>query len=136
MVTFPAFKSRRSASTRCRSTASPDLFPLLELQDGAQGAAAFDLFPDPVLALQDVEGAVRHLDRLFLRHDDKSGFVPDDPVTRVDLLATAIDFAPDLPKAFGSPACGATWRLKQGKLSSRIVSRSRTAPSITTPATL
>src|SRR5438093_3661290 len=99
-VSFPAFRSRSSDSTRCRSTASPDLFPLLELQDGAQGAAAFDLFPDPVLALQDVEGAVRHLDRLFLRHDDKSGFVPDDPVARVDLLATAIDFAPRLPDAF------------------------------------
>src|SRR5207244_10433251 len=54
----------------------------------------------PVLALQDVDGAVRHLDRLFLRHDDESGFVPDDPVARVDLLATAIDFAPDFPEAF------------------------------------
>src|SRR5206468_688991 len=106
-VSFPAFKSRRSASTRCRSTASPDLFPLLELQDGAQGAAAFDLFADPVLALQDVGGAVRHLDRLFLRHDDEPGFVPDDPVARVDLLATAIDFAPDLPEAFRFPG---VWR--------------------------
>src|SRR5256886_11147699 len=102
-VTFPAFKSRRSASTRCRSTASPDLFPFLELQDGAQRAAAFNLFPDPVFALQDVDGAVRHLDRLFLRHDDESGFVPDDPVARVDLLATAIDFAPDFPEAFRFP---------------------------------
>src|SRR6266566_5996241 len=99
MVTFPAFKSRRSVWTRCRSTASPDLFPFLELQHGAQGAAAFDLFPDPVLALEDVDRAVRHLDRLFLRHDDESGFVPDDPVARVDLLATAIDFAPDFPEA-------------------------------------
>src|SRR5207253_1814306 len=42
---------------------------------------------------------------------------------------------PISPRPFGSPACGATWRLKHGKLSSRIVSRSRTAPSITTPAT-
>src|SRR5256884_4553703 len=106
MVTFPAFKSRRSASTRCRSTASPDLFPFLELQDGAQGAAAFDLFADPVLALQDVDRAVRHLDRLFLRHNDESGFVSDDPVTRVDLLATAIDFAPDFPEAFRLPGMG------------------------------
>src|SRR5438309_1530000 len=134
-VSFPAFRSRSSDSTRCRSTASPDLFPLLELQDGAQGAAAFNLFPDPVLALQDVDGAVRHLDRLFLRHDDESGFVPDDPVARVDLLATQSISLPISPRPFGSPACGATWRLKQGKLSSRIVSRSRTAPSITTPAT-
>src|SRR5205807_1439562 len=35
------------------------------------------------------------------------GFVPDDPVTRVDLLATAIDFAPDLPEAFRFPG---VWR--------------------------
>src|SRR2546422_1028400 len=42
---------------------------------------------------------------------------------------------PISPRPFGSPACGATCRLKHGKFSSRIVSRSRTAPSITTPAT-
>src|SRR5256884_725472 len=42
---------------------------------------------------------------------------------------------PISPRPFGSPACGATCRLKHGKFSSRTVSRSRTAPSITTPAT-
>src|SRR5256886_14977571 len=81
-VTFPAFRSRSSDSTRCRSTASPDLFPLLELQDGAQGAAPLDLFADPVLPFEDVNRAVRHLDRLFLGHDDEPGFVSDDPVAR------------------------------------------------------
>src|SRR6058998_3200421 len=39
------------------------------------------------------------------------------------------------PRPFGSPACGATCRLKHGKFNSRIVSKSRTAPSITTPST-
>src|SRR2546422_7607410 len=98
MVTFPAFRSRSSDSTRCRSTASPDLFPLLELQDGAQGAAPLDLFADPVLPFEDVNRAVRHLDRLFLWHDDEPGFVSDDPVARVDLLAPAVDLAPDFPE--------------------------------------
>src|SRR2546427_8926554 len=99
-VTFPAFGSRSSASTRCRSTASPDLFPLLELQDGAQGAAPFDLFADPVLPFEDVNRAFRHLDRLLLGHDDEPGFVSDDPVARVDLLAPAVDLAPDFPETF------------------------------------
>src|SRR5207237_8589369 len=106
-VAFPGCKARRCAWTRGRSTASPDLFQLLERQDGAQGAAAFDLFADPVLALQDVGGAVRQLDGASLRQYDEPGFVPDDPVARVDLLATAIDFAPDLPEAFRFPG---VWR--------------------------
>src|SRR5256886_4466169 len=97
-VSFPAFRSRSSDSTRCRSTASPDLFPLLELQDRAQGAAPFDLFADPVLPFEDVNRAVRHLDRLLLGHDDEPGFVSDDPVARVDLLASAVDLASDFPE--------------------------------------
>src|SRR6266508_2402180 len=97
---FPDESSRRIASTRRRSTASPDLFPLLELEDGAQGAAPLDLLADPVLPLEHVEGAVRHLDRLLPRHDDEAGLVADDPVARADLLAARLDLAPDLPEAF------------------------------------
>src|SRR6266566_3771978 len=97
---FPDLRSRRIASTRRRSTASPDLFPLLELEDRAQGAAAFDLLADPVLPLEHVERAVRHLDRLLPRPDDEAGLVADDPVARADLLPAALDLAPDLPEAF------------------------------------
>src|SRR3989449_6429739 len=99
-VTVPAFKSRRSDCTRRRSKASPDLFPLLELEHGTQRAAPLDLLADPVLPLEDVKGAVRHLDRLFARHDDQAGLVPHDPVARVHFLAAALDLAPDLPEPF------------------------------------
>src|SRR5256886_5365523 len=99
-LTVPAFKSRRSDSTRCRSKASPDLFPLLELEHGTQRAAPLDLLADPVLPLEDVKGAVRHLDRLFARHDDQAGLVPHDPVARVHFLAAALDLAPDLREPF------------------------------------
>src|SRR2546428_6007632 len=75
---------------------SPDLFPLLEFEDGAEGAAAFDLRADPVLPLEHVERAVRHLDGLLARHDDQAGLVPDDPVAGMDLLTAALDLAPDL----------------------------------------
>src|SRR6266581_6913772 len=97
---FPDVRSRRIASTRRRSTASPDLFPLLELEDRAQGAAPLDLLADPVLPLEHVEGAVRHLDGLLPRHDDEAGLVADDPVARADLLAARLDLAADLPEAF------------------------------------
>src|SRR6266571_3097821 len=97
---FPDERSRRIASTRRRSTASPDLFPLLELEDRTQGTAPLDLLADPVLPLEHVEGAVRHLDRLLPRHDDEAGLVADDPVARADLLPAALDLAPDLPEAF------------------------------------
>src|SRR2546427_4503232 len=99
-LTVPAFKSRRSDSTRCRSKASPDLFPLLELEHGTQRAAPLDLLADPVLPLEDVERAVRHLDHLFARHDDQPGLVPHDPVARVHFLAAALDLAPDFPEPF------------------------------------
>src|SRR2546428_9956955 len=99
-VTVPAFKSRRSASTGRRSKASPDLFPLLELEHGTQRAAPLDLLADPVLPLEDVKGAVRHLDRLFGRHDDQAGLVPHDPVARVHFLAAALDLTPDFPEPF------------------------------------
>src|SRR3989454_6839150 len=99
-VTLPAFRSRRSACTRLRSTASPNLFPLLELQDRAEGAATFDLLADPVLPLEHVEGAVRHLDRLLAGHDDQPRLIPHDPIARVDLLPAALDLAPDLSEAF------------------------------------
>src|SRR6266571_1286401 len=97
---FPDLRSRRIASTRCRSKASPDLFPFLELEDRAQGAAPLDLLADPVLPLQHVERTVRHLDGLLPRHHDEAGLVADDPVARADLLATRLDLAPDLPEAF------------------------------------
>src|SRR6266511_3377925 len=97
---LPDLRSRRIASTRCRSKASPDLFPFLELEDRAEGAAALDLLADPVLPLEHVEGAVRHLDRLLPRHDDEPGLVADDPVARADLLAARLDLAPDLAEAF------------------------------------
>src|SRR2546426_8398583 len=99
-VTVPAFKSRRSDCTRRRSKASPDLFPLLELEHGTQRAPSLDLLADPVLPLEDVKGAVRHLDRLFARHNDQAGLVAHDPVARVHFLATALDLAPDFPEAF------------------------------------
>src|SRR2546427_2958764 len=99
-LTVPAFKSRRSDSTRCRSKASPDLFPLLELEHGTQRAPSLDLLADPVLPLEDVERAVRHLDRLFARHDDQPGLVAHDPVARVHFLAAALDLTPDLPEPF------------------------------------
>src|SRR2546428_2555573 len=99
-LTVPAFKSRRSDSTRCRSNASPDLFPLFELEHGTQRATPLDLLADPVLPLEDVERAVRHLDRLFARHDDQPGLVAHNPVARVHFLAAALDLAPDLPEAF------------------------------------
>src|SRR3989449_7677440 len=99
-VTVPAFKSRRSDCTRRRSKASPDLFPLLELEHGTQRAPSLDLLADPVLPLEDVKGAVRHLDRLFARHDDQPGLVAHDPVARVNLLAAALDLAPDLREPF------------------------------------
>src|SRR3989442_15365599 len=99
-VTVPAFKSRRSDCTRRRSKASPDLFPLLELEHGTQRAPSLDLLAAPVLPLEDVKGAVRHLDRLFARHDDQAGLVPHDPVARVHFLAAALDLAPDLPEPF------------------------------------
>src|SRR2546428_4083446 len=99
-VTVPAFKSRRSDCTRRRSKASPDLFPLLELEHGTQRAPSLDLLADPVLPLEDVKGAVRHLDRLFARHDDQAGLVAHDPVARVHFLAAALDLAPDLPQPF------------------------------------
>src|SRR2546428_12785539 len=108
-LTVPAFKSRRSDSTRCRSKGSPDLFPLFELEHGTQRAAPLDLLADPVLPLEDVERAVRHLDRLFARHDDQPGLVAHDPVARVQLLAAALDLAPDLPEAFRlAPAGGSS----------------------------
>src|SRR2546427_2585177 len=99
-LTVPAFKSRRSDSTRCRSKASPDLSPLLELEHGTQRAAPLDLLADPVLPLEDVERAVRHLDRLFARHDDQPGLVAHDPVARVHFLAAALDLTPDFPEPF------------------------------------
>src|SRR2546422_9521654 len=99
-VTVPAFKSRRSDCTRRRSKASPDLFPLLELEHGTQRAPSLDLLADPVLPLEDVERAVRHLDRLFARHDDQPGLVAHDPVARVHFLAAALDLAPDFPEPF------------------------------------
>src|SRR5437773_1444434 len=99
-VSFPAFRSRRRASTRSRSTASPDLFPLLELEHGAEGAAPLDLLADAILPLQDIDRAIRHLDGLILRHDEDPGFVADDPVARVHFLPAALDLAPDLAEAF------------------------------------
>src|SRR5207245_7205692 len=75
-------------------------FPLLELEDGAEGAAAFDLLADPVLPFEHVEGAVRHLDRLLAGHDDQPRLIPHDPIARVDLLPAALDLASDLPEAF------------------------------------
>src|SRR3989442_7621950 len=99
-VTVPAFKPRSSDSTRRRSKASPDLFPLLELEHGTQRAPSLDLLADPVLPLEDVERAVRHLDRLFARHDDQPGLVAHDPIARVHFLAAALDLAPDFPEAF------------------------------------
>src|SRR6266571_1550577 len=97
---FPDLRSRRIASTRRRSKGSPDLFPFLELEDRAEGAAPLDLLADPVLPLEHVEGAVRHLDGLLPSHDDEAGLVADDPVARADLLAARLDLAPDLPEAF------------------------------------
>src|SRR2546425_637823 len=82
---------------------SPDLFPLLEFEDGAEGAAAFDLLADPVLPLEHVERAVRHLDGLLARHDDQAGLVPDDPVAGMDLLPAAHDLAPNLAEALRFP---------------------------------
>src|SRR5207245_9966096 len=78
---------------------SPDLFPLLEFEDGAEGAAAFDLLADPVLPLEHVERALRHVDGLLARYDDQAGLVPDDPVAGMDLLTAALDVAPDLADA-------------------------------------
>src|SRR2546427_2988510 len=99
-LTVPAFKSRRSDSTRGRSNASPDLSPLFELEHGTQRATPLDLLADPVLPLEDVERAVRHLDRLFARHDDQPGLVAHNPVARVHFLAAALDLAPDFPEPF------------------------------------
>src|SRR5205823_12314576 len=99
-VSFPAFRSRRRVSTRSRSTASPDLFPLRELEHGAEGAAPLDLLADPILPFQDIDRAIRHLDGLILRHDEDPGFVADDPVARVHFLPAALDLAPDLAEAF------------------------------------
>src|SRR5207247_5884029 len=99
-VSFPAFRSRRRASTRSRSTASPDLFPLLELEHGAEGAAPLDLLADAILPLQDIDRAIRHLDGLILRNDEDPGFVADDPVAREHFLPAALDLAPDLAEAF------------------------------------
>src|SRR5207244_10831106 len=82
---------------------SPNLFPLLEFEDGAEGAAAFNLRADPVLPLEHVERAVRHLDGLLARHDDQAGLVPDDPVAGMDLLTAARDLAPDLAEALRFP---------------------------------
>src|SRR5438046_8960081 len=98
-VSFPAFKSRRRASTRSRSTASPDLFPLLELEHGAEGAAPLDLLADPILPLQDIDRAIRHLDGLILRNDDDPGFVADHPLARQHFLPAALDPAPDPAQA-------------------------------------
>src|SRR5204862_3355366 len=99
-VSFPAFRSRTRASTRSRSTASPDLFPLLELEHGAAGAAPLDLLADPILPLQDIDRTIRHLHGVLLRHDEDPGLVADDPVARVHLLTAALDLAADLPEAF------------------------------------
>src|SRR5947208_16104391 len=99
-VSFPAFRSRRRASTRSRSTASPDLFPLLELEHGAEGAAPLDLLADPILPLQDIDRAIRHLHGVLLRHDEDPGLVADNPVAGVHLLTSALDRAADLPDAF------------------------------------
>src|SRR2546425_379511 len=82
---------------------SPDLFPMLGSEDGAEGAAAFDLLADPVLPLEHVERAVRHLDGLLARHDDQAGLVPDDPVAGMDLLPAAHDLAPNLAEALRFP---------------------------------
>src|SRR3989440_10963622 len=99
-VTFPAFRSRRSACTRRRSTALTESVPTSRVRDGAEGAAPLDLLANPVLPLEHVEGPVRHLDRLLAGHDDQPGLIPDDPVAGVDLLPAALDLAPDLPEAF------------------------------------
>src|SRR5436853_580544 len=95
-VSFPAFKSRRRASTRSRSTASPALFPLLELEHGAEGAAPLDLLADPILPLQDIDRTIRHFHGVLLRHAEDPGLVADDPVARVHFLPAALDLAPDL----------------------------------------
>src|SRR5207247_7870958 len=98
-VSFPAFRSRKRASTRSRSTASPDLFPLLELEHGAEGAAPLDLLADAILPLQDIDRAIRHLDGLILRNDEDPGFVADAPIARAHFLPAALDLAPDPAEA-------------------------------------
>src|SRR5436309_3062276 len=107
-LTVPAFSRRRMDSTWLRSMgpASADLLPLLELQDRAQRAAPLDLLADAVLPLEDVERAVRHLDRELLRHDDDPGLVPHDPVPRADDLPAALNLAPDVPVALRLPRVG------------------------------
>src|SRR5207245_7295681 len=101
---------------------SPDLFPLLEFEDGAEGAAAFDLLADPVLPLEHVERAVRHLDGLLARHDDQAGLVPDDPVAGMDLLPAALNLAPDLAEALRFPGvrCDVPTAARKIKLEDRV----------------
>src|SRR2546426_4487162 len=85
---------------------SADLLPLLELEDAREGPAPLDLLADPVLPLEDVEGAVRHLHGDLLGDDDDPGLVPDDPVPGADDLAPNLDLAPDLPVALRLPRMG------------------------------
>src|SRR3989304_752503 len=84
--------------------ASPDLFPLLELEDGTQRGPPSNLLPDAVLPLEDVERAVRHLDGLFSRPDRGSRTAPsipppDPPFTRQELLASSPQTAVGPPPA-------------------------------------
>src|SRR3989442_10839201 len=115
-LTVPPFKSRRSDSTRCRSKGSPDLFPLFELEHGTQRATPLDLLADPVLPLEDVERAVRHLDGLFARHDDQPGLVPHDPVAHAHFLAAALDLAPDFPEALRLARMGGHMAAEAGEV--------------------
>src|SRR2546422_2805315 len=85
---------------------SADLPPLLKLEDAREGPAPLDLLADPVLPLEDVEGAVRHLHGDLLGDDDDPGLVPDDPVPGADDLAPNLDLAPDLPVALRLPRMG------------------------------
>src|SRR5512136_815968 len=101
-VTLPPFSSFRRRSTAARSMGtSADLLPLLELQDGAERTAPLDLLADPVLPLEDVERAVRHLDAELLRDHDHPGLVADDPVARPNGLAAALDLLADGPLSLG-----------------------------------
>src|SRR5512136_884211 len=115
--TLPSFRRLRRRSTAARSMAtSANLLPLLELQDGAQGAAALDLLPDPVLALEHVEGAVGHLHAELLGHYDHPGLVADDPVTRANGLAAALDLLADGALAFRLARMGRGMPAEQGEV--------------------
>src|SRR2546427_8202055 len=85
---------------------SADLLPLLKLEDAREGPAPLDLLANPVLPLEDVEGAVRHLHGRLLGDHADPGLVPDDPVPGADDLAPNLDLAPDLPVALRLPRMG------------------------------